>query len=69
MRISEISDNALRRVLIRTGGNVTRAASLLEISKAYIMRLTKKRGLRNFALELRLSSGCAATGRRPLEER
>jgi hypothetical protein len=53
----------LRDALLRTRGNITRAAEYLEISKTYGMILVRRFALAAWARELRRLAGAAATGR------
>jgi hypothetical protein len=57
------SPERLKETLMRTGGNITRAARILKISKPYAMILTKRFGMTEFARELRAKNGFPATGR------
>jgi hypothetical protein len=56
----------LREALEATGGNITRAADVLEFSKTHAMRLVRYFELSEWARGLRELSGAPATGRPPL---
>lgn len=49
--------------MIKAGGNITRAAEKLGISKPWIMLLLRRHGLNDYARELRLQNGQPFTGR------
>jgi hypothetical protein len=60
---SKVTSVLLKETLVVTNGNITHAATILEISKVHAMRLTEKHNLRVFANALRRKIGRSATGR------
>lgn len=60
-----LSENVpkLKAALVKTCGNVTRAAEKLRVSKPYLMVLLRRHALNDYARELRQQKGQPWTGR------
>jgi DNA-binding NtrC family response regulator len=61
--LSRVNYDSLKAALDQTQGNITRAASVLQISKVHAMRMVKVYGFGDYARELRVSKGGCSTGR------
>jgi hypothetical protein len=53
----------LKRAIVETEGNLTRAAYLLDVSKAHVMALARRWGLNDWARDIRIKYGHPPAGR------
>jgi len=63
MRCLSDDPERLRAAIAEAGGNISRAAKALGITKPYAMSLVKKFELNDFARGLRENNGLPSTGR------
>lgn len=54
--------NRLKGAIIKTEGNLTRAATALKVSKQHIMALVRRHGLNDWARDLRVAHGHPPAG-------